>query len=167
MNTAELIRRARGEAGLSQREVARRAGTSQAAVARYESGRSSPAVTTLQRLLHACGRSLVLTTEAVPVSDLSGRLGRRLRERRAEVSAVARRHGARNVRVFGSVARGEERPESDIDLLVDLDADRTLLDLAALTSDLRSLLGVDVDVATLDLLKPRVREQAVRDNVPL
>ena len=167
MEVAELLKNARDAAGLSQRDLARRAGTSQAAVARYETGRTSPAVKTLQRLLHACGQGLQLSTVEMPTTDLSGPLGRRLRSHRAEVAAVARRRGARNIRVFGSVARGEEGPDSDIDLLVDLDDDRTLLDLVALTRDLTELLGVKVDVATLDLLKDRVLARASREIVPL
>lgn len=167
MEPSELVRNAREAAGMSQRELARRAGTSQAAVARYEAGRTSPAVKTLQRLLHACGRGLTLSTVELPRTDLSGRLGRHLRDHRAEVAALARSRGARNIRVFGSVARGEDGPDSDIDLLVDLDESRTLLDLAGLGAELRDLLGVPVDVATMDLLKDRVREEVIRENVPL
>ena len=167
MQTDELLKEARRQAGLTQAQVARRAGTSQPAVARYENGVSSPSVSTLERLLHACGRELVLMTTPARSTDLSGPLGRRLRRLRAQVLRVARRHGARNVRVFGSVARGEEDAESDIDLIVDLDPDRTLLDLVALTRDLTELLGVKVDVATLDLLKDRVLARASREIVPL
>lgn len=167
METNELLKEARRQAGLTQAQVARRAGTSQPAVARYENGVSSPSVSTLQRLLHACGQELVLMTAPAEATDLSGRLGRRLRLQRAQVLQMARQHGARNVRVFGSVARGEEGAESDIDLIVDLDPDRTLLDLVALTRDLTGLLGVKVDVATLDLLKDRVLARASREIVPL
>ena len=106
-------------------------------------------------------------TAPAQATDLSGPLGRQLRRQRAKVLHMARRHGARNVRVFGSVARGEEGAESDIDLIVDLDPDRTLLDLVALTRDLTELLGVKVDVATLDLLKDRVLARASREIVPL
>jgi hypothetical protein len=69
-----------------------------------------------------------------------------LRRRRNEIVRVASRRGARNVRVFGSVARGEAGPESDLDLLVDLDADRTVLDLSELILDLQEVLGVNVDI---------------------
>jgi|SRR3954463_3039214 predicted nucleotidyltransferase len=69
-----------------------------------------------------------------------------LRHRRDEIVGIAARRGAQNLRVFGSVARGEAGPESDLDLLVDLDADRNVLDLSELILDLEALLGVHVDV---------------------
>jgi predicted nucleotidyltransferase len=80
--------------------------------------------------------------------------------KRDEILRLAAAHGARNVRVFGSLARGEQRAESDVDLLVDLEADRSLMDLGGLLVDLEKLLGGRVDVATEQMLKPRVRSQA-------
>jgi uncharacterized protein len=91
----------------------------------------------------------------------------RLRERREEVLAIAARYGASNVRVFGSVARGEERPDSDIDLLVDMEPRRSLLDLAALGIDLEALVDRPVDVFPTDSLKPHIRVEALRDAIPL
>jgi predicted nucleotidyltransferase len=87
--------------------------------------------------------------------------------KRDEILRLAAAHGARNVRVFGSVARGEQRAESDIDLLVDLDTGRSLMDLGGLLVDLEKLLGGRVDVATEQMLKPRVRTRALVDAVPL
>jgi predicted nucleotidyltransferase len=69
-----------------------------------------------------------------------------LRRQRDEIVRVASRRGARNLHVFGSVARGEAGPGSDLDLLVDLDADRNVLDLSELILDLQELLGVQVDI---------------------
>jgi predicted nucleotidyltransferase len=66
--------------------------------------------------------------------------------RRDQILEIASRHGAKNVRVFGSVARGEARPDSDIDFLVDLDPDRTLFDLSELILDLQEALDWEVDV---------------------
>ncbi len=71
-----------------------------------------------------------------------------LTARKADILSAAARWGARNVRVFGSVARGDDRPDSDIDLLVDMDPDRTLFDLGGLVMDLKDLLGKNVDVHT-------------------
>jgi len=68
--------------------------------------------------------------------------------RRAQILQLADRFGARNVRVFGSVARGDAGDASDLDLLVDLDPDRTLMDLGGLLMELQALLGQSVDVAT-------------------
>lgn len=90
-----------------------------------------------------------------------------LRSRREEILAVAREHGARNVRVFGSVARGDAGPDSDIDILVELEPGRSLLDHAALMLDLSDLLGCKVDVATDRGLRPRIRDRVLREAVPL
>lgn len=88
-----------------------------------------------------------------------------LRARRDEIFAIAARWGATNVRVFGSVARGEATDGADVDLLVDLEPERTLLDLGGLLMDLRDLLGVPVDVGTD--VKPRIRERVLAEAVPL
>jgi predicted nucleotidyltransferase len=90
-----------------------------------------------------------------------------LSHRRDEILRIAARHGASNIRVFGSVARGEAGPESDIDLLVDLERGRSLLDHAALKVDLEQLLERPVDVATERGLKPRIREHILREAIPL
>jgi uncharacterized protein len=71
-----------------------------------------------------------------------------LHEKREEIPRIAASHGAKNIRIFGSVARGEADESSDIDFLVELDEDRSLLDLAALLADLRDLLGCKVDVVS-------------------
>lgn len=89
------------------------------------------------------------------------------RGRRDQILAAAARYGARNVRVFGSVARGEANEESDLDLLVELDPDRTLMDLGGLLMEIQSLLPVRVDIATEGLLRPKVRGRALSDAVPL
>jgi predicted nucleotidyltransferase len=90
-----------------------------------------------------------------------------LRNRRPALLALAADHGTSNVRLFGSVRRGEQRPTSDVDLLVDLDEGRTLLDLTAFGEDASELLGVPVDVATSDMLKARVRRKIVADAIQL
>jgi hypothetical protein len=91
----------------------------------------------------------------------------RLNEKRAEVLRAAERHGARNVRLIGSVARGDARADSDLDLLVDLDSGRSLLDHAALMIELETLLGCKVDVATERGLRPRVRDRVLAEAVAL
>lgn len=87
--------------------------------------------------------------------------------RREDILSVAARRGARNVRVFGSVVRGEARPDSDIDFLVELEHGRSLLDLGGLLMDLQALLGRRVDVVTASGLRPRIREHVLRDARPL
>jgi len=80
---------------------------------------------------------------------------------------IAARHGAYNVQVFGSVARGEARPDSDIDFLVNLEADRSLLDLARLLRELQALLNCPVDVVTEAGLRPRLRPKVLKEARPL
>lgn len=90
-----------------------------------------------------------------------------LQSRKEQILAVTRKNGAYDVRVFGSVARGEARPDSDIDFLVKLEAGRSLLDLARLLRELQALLGMPVDVVTEAGLRPRIRPQVLKDARPL
>jgi uncharacterized protein len=84
---------------------------------------------------------------------------------RAEILAAAARHGATNVRVFGSVARGDADAASDVDFLVDFEPGRSLLDLAGLLVDLEDLLGHRVDVVTEPGLKARIRQRVLSEAV--
>lgn len=88
-----------------------------------------------------------------------------LRAKREEILATARRNGARNVRVFGSVARGEADSDSDVDLLVDMEPGWSLLDLGGLCYQLEELLGRPVDVVPAENLKPRIRDRVLREAV--
>lgn len=90
-----------------------------------------------------------------------------LKAKRQEILALAARHGARNVRIFGSVARGEADAASDVDVLVDLEPDRSLFDLGALLTELQEVLGCKVDVVTEKGLKSRIRERVLKEAVPL
>ncbi len=87
--------------------------------------------------------------------------------KREEVLRIAARHGARNVRIFGSVARGEADSDSDLDVLVDLEPGRSLLDLGGLLMDLQELFGHRVDVVTEQGLRSRIRDRVLREAVPL
>lgn len=90
-----------------------------------------------------------------------------LGERAKDVRRVARAHGVVRLRIFGSLARGEATPESDLDLLVRLEPGRDLLDLVALKQDLEALLRQPVDVVEEDGLSPHLREAILRDARPL
>ena len=90
-----------------------------------------------------------------------------LRGEREEILRIAAKHGARNVRVFGSIARGESGQDSDVDFLVELDSGRSLLDLGGLLMDLREFLDLDVDVVTEKGLKKRIRPRVLQEAVPL
>ena len=91
----------------------------------------------------------------------------RLKAHRSEILRVAALHGARNVRVFGSLAMGEASPDSDIDILVDLEPKRSLLDLSGLLLDLQDLLGCKVDVVTERSLHWYIRDRVLQEAVSL
>jgi predicted nucleotidyltransferase len=86
---------------------------------------------------------------------------------RDEILTIAERHGAQNVRVFGSVARGEADDSSDIDFLVDMETGRSLLDLGALVVELRDVLGCEVDVVTTRGLKERIRDRVLDEAIAI
>ncbi|PSQ93300.1 MAG: nucleotidyltransferase [Bacteroidetes bacterium SW_4_67_19] len=88
-------------------------------------------------------------------------------DRREEILRLAEKHGAYNVRVFGSAARGELAPDSDVDFLVDLEAGRSLFDLGGLLMDLQDLLGREVDVATAQGIHWYIRERVTKEAQPL
>ena len=167
MEVPDLLLVTREMAGLTQSQLASRAGTSQAAVARYESGRVSPSLLTLKRLVRAMGANLVLEIVKAPASNLSGHRARKLKLMRYEILELARKAGIHNVRIFGSVARGDDDDDSDIDLLVDFDITRGLLPIAELTIDLSELLGEHVDIAPVKMLHLNVLKNAMREAVPL
>jgi hypothetical protein len=90
-----------------------------------------------------------------------------LNQKRKEILATAARYGAYDVRVFGSVARGETNDASDIDILVNLEPGRSLMDLGGLLYDLQNLLGAEVDVVTEKGLRACIREQVLREAISL
>ena len=166
MNVGGLIRDARTRAKLSQAALADRAKTSQPAIARYESGAASPSLSTLERILAASNTSLVLSAPQRRRRARQSSSGNRLaliRGLRNKLFAAAARHWIGELRVFGSVARGEETRESDVDLLVDLDPERTLLDVIGFQQEAEDILGMGVDVAVPRMMKHRMRERAMRD----
>jgi len=90
-----------------------------------------------------------------------------LKANREEIMCIAARYGARNIRVFGSVARGEADEDSDIDFLVEMEPGRSLLDMGGLLMDLEVLLQRRVDVVTERSLKKRIRSRVLHETVPL
>ncbi|WP_026102471.1 nucleotidyltransferase family protein [Pleurocapsa sp. PCC 7319] len=90
-----------------------------------------------------------------------------LQEKRAEILKIAAQYGASNVRIFGSVARGEVTADSDIDFLMDIQAGRSLLNRIALIQDLEDLLDRKVDVAKPEILHECIREQVLKEAIPL
>jgi predicted nucleotidyltransferase len=95
------------------------------------------------------------------------KLKEQIAQKRDDVVMVARKYGATNIRLFGSVARGEERPDSDIDFLVDLQPGRSIFDLGGLLIELEALFARSVDVITESGIKPRMKERILKEVQPV
>jgi uncharacterized protein len=154
---------------MSQAELAFQAGVAQSVISSYEAGRRQPSLPTLAKLIDAAGCDLVVDIQQQPpeLSRLSGPVGRQVKRKRRDLVAAAAAHHVTNLRVFGSVARGEDRPDSDVDLLADLPSDMGLLGLGRLQDELEAILGTKVDLVPAGDLKPEVRARAERDLVAL
>lgn len=133
------IRRARLAGGLTQKQLAGRAGIAQPNLAAYESGRRPVSEEVVEKLVHA-------TRPRPSVA---------LRKHADEVRRIALRHGAIRIRVFGSVARGDDRFNSDVDLLVQLRPETSLFDLVEMTAELEALLGYPIDLISEAGLRDR------------
>jgi uncharacterized protein len=90
-----------------------------------------------------------------------------LRQKRAEILAIADKYGATNLRIFGSVSRGDDRPDSDIDILIDQENAWSLVDHVAMMQDLEDLLERKVDLATADALRPGFKDRILQDAIAL
>lgn len=161
------MREARTRAGLSQAELAARAGVAQSVISVYESGRRQPALATLAALVEATGFDLDVRLRRRGFARLTGPLGVRLRRHRGEVLRVARAAGVSVRGVFGSVARGEDGPDSDVDLLVDLPSGMGLFGLARVQERLQQILDAPVELIPAADLKPGVRPAVLAELVPL
>jgi len=167
---ALVLRDARLRARLSQTELARRAGVAQSVISAYEAGRREPSLATLSRMVNATGHAIKLGLEEneVAVRGIPDTpMGRRLRRNRSALLAVAARHGAKNLRVFGSVARGEETSESDVDIVADLPSGIGLFELGTFERELSEILRANVDLAPSDGLRSRVRAEVDTEAIPL
>ena len=162
-SAAVLLRQARQRAHLTQRELAERAGVAQSVISTYELAGREPSLPTLERLIAATGFTLNLSLRSAIADSLRERLASNRVELLASLSAL----GAERVRVFGSVARGDAGPESDIDLLVDLTPDTGLFALARMHGEAERILGVPVDIVPADSLKPDVAASALAEALPL
>lgn len=136
----------------------------QSVISAYESARREPSVDMLARLVAAAGFELLIgLTPAAPKSRLQVVLDRNRLRLRRELHEL----GASNIRVFGSVARGEDTDASDVDILVDLDDSTGLFALGRMRSAAERILGASVDVVPENSLKPDVRERVLVEAVPL
>jgi predicted nucleotidyltransferase len=118
------------------------------------------------------GRSLQVRRIDEPVVREPPRRGTRptlrtIRRHRDAILEIAERHGARDVRVFGSVARGSARSGSDVDFLVKMDQDRSLMDRAAMMQEIEALLGCKVDIVNERALNRLIRDGVLEEGIPL
>jgi predicted nucleotidyltransferase/DNA-binding XRE family transcriptional regulator len=161
---ASTIRSARARAGLTQVQLAAKASVAQSVVSAYESARREPSLETLRKLVSAAGFDLEVIL--VPAAPKSSRR-RSVEDNRAILLRSLRSLGATNVRLFGSVARGDDGPQSDIDLLVDIAADVGLFELGRMRSEAERILGNRVDIVPANSMKPDVADRVLADAIKL
>ncbi len=101
------------------------------------------------------------------MSSISDNLKQRILEKRTEIQKIAAKYGANNIRIFGSVARGDAKENSDIDFLMDIEAGHSLLHRISLIQELEDLLNCKVDVAKPQLLHETIKEQVLKESIPL
>ena len=154
-----MIRRARESAGLTQSVLAERSGVAQSVISSYEKGRREPSASALDVLLTAAGFRLVVEPEPESLH--------KVRTHSVELIAKLAELGGHNISVFGSVARGDDRPDSDVDLLIDIVDTFGLFTLMKMRSVAERILGREVDLIPRNGLKASVSETALLDEVPL
>ena len=159
--TLRQITAAASAQGLSRRALALRAGVRPETVSRIAS-RGTCDFATLERLANAVGLRLGLEGGAL---QAAGAARDEVLGKARLIRTLATAHGARSVELFGSAARGEDRPRSDLDFMVELEPGRSLLDLIGLGEDLQAALGRKVDTITKAGMKPRVLAQARTDAI--
>lgn len=145
------IRAQRLAAGMSQLELARAARVPQPNLSAYENGRRTPSADVVERIARA----------------MTGPPSSRVAQHRERIRSVVAEHRAASPRIFGSVARGDDEPGSDLDLLVDFADEATLLDEVGLRLALRDLLQIEVDVVAADTLRGELRDRILREAVPV
>jgi predicted nucleotidyltransferase/ribosome-binding protein aMBF1 (putative translation factor) len=166
---SSLLRTARQRSGLTQIELAARAGVTQSVISAYESGHRQPSLSTLSGLIAATGLELDVRVRRAParLAKLNGPVGRRVRRHKDDLIEAAAAHGVTNLRIFGSVARGADRPDSDVDLLADLPPGLGLIGLGRVIAELEAILGARVDLIPASDLKHDIRDRVQADLIAL
>ncbi len=147
--------------GLNRRELAIRAGVRPETVSRIAT-RGTCDFATLERLARAAGLGIALEAQGEKGQGRDAVFGKQ-----SVIRSLARAHGVRTVALFGSAARGDDGPGSDLDFMVELEPGRSLLDLIGFTEDLQQTLGRKVDAVTRAGMKPRVLAAARREAIPV
>lgn len=163
-NAASILQEARRRAGLTQAELAERASITQGVVSIYETAQREPSLGTLQNLVEAAGYEM--TIALAPMAERSP-LRASVYQNRVRLVRALRALGGRNVRLFGSVAIGTDRLDSDVDLLVDVVPSAGLFALGRMRSEAERILGITVDIVPANSLKPDVAERVLAEAIPL
>ena len=172
------LRRLREGQGLSLRALQGRCGVAAARLSRIENGHVDPRVSTVLTILDGLDATLDdlpplalqqrgSVDAGEPNAATTSSVTDRVLRNRKQILEVAAAYGARHPRLFGSAARGSAGPDSDVDLLVDLDPGRTLFDLAALRADLEQLLGTSVDVVPSAGLAGEAKDEILAEALAL
>jgi len=170
MNFAQVLRDSRQIGGLTQSQLATRSGITQPVISAYERGRREPGAETFLMLIEAAGLDFIIR---VPVTNYlhptlpDSAQTRALVKHRQQILDLVAEHHASNVRIFGSVARGEARPDSDIDILVDFGPNTGLFSIVALQESLSKLLHFPIDLGDPKSLKPHVQPSVAKDQLSL
>lgn len=159
---AALLRLAREESGLTQSALAQLSGIPQSVISEYETGRREPSFGAVDRLISAAGLDLEVSPRPSGRSTLD-----RLRAASDELHRALAPLGATRIRVFGSVARGDDTPHSDIDLVVDVPPETGLFTLLQMQREAEAVLGQRVDLVPSDGLKSAVAEDLEREAILL
>ncbi|MFJ4224430.1 helix-turn-helix domain-containing protein [Microbacterium sp. NPDC089695] len=160
---AKVIKDARLKSGLTQTALARLSGITQSVISEYESGRREPSFTAVDRLLSATG----FVIEVAPRSHAEQQVLEHVIARASALRRALAPLGVSRIRVFGSVARREDSPSSDVDLVVDVASSVGLFDLLQMRSEAERILGRPVDLVPNEGLSPEVRSAIERDGVTL
>lgn len=170
MNFAQVLRDARQLGGLTQSQLSTRSGITQSVISAYERGRREPGAETFLMLIEAAGLDFIIrvptNTYRHPTLPDSAQTRALVKHRQRILDLVAEHH-ASNVRIFGSVARGEARPDSDIDILVDFGPNTGLFSIVALQESLSKLLHFPIDLGDPKSLKPHVQPSVTKDQLSL
>ena len=160
MNFAQVLRDSRQLGGLTQAQLSTRSGITQPVISAYERGRREPGAETFLMLIEAAGLDFIIR---VPTNTYR----HATLPDSAQTRALVKQHHASNVRIFGSVARGEAKPDSDIDVLVDFGPNTGLFTIVALQNQLSELVHFPVDLGDPKSLKPHVQPSVKKDVQPL
>lgn len=170
LSAAELIRTTRLLAKMSQSQLAYLAGVTQSVISLYERGLRQPSLPVLQHLIFATGHELKI--EVLPFTDtspnaLSGPIGKKLTLHENRVKQILKSHRVSKASIFGSVARGQDSTQSDIDILIEIPPKMGFFEFSNLKRELENILKTKVDLIPADSLKPSIAKEVEGDLIAL